>query len=140
MARIKTQGTKLQIEKAGSPNEFADIGQVSGITGFRSGEAVEINVTDFDSSAQEFLMGLKDEGTLNFNLNYDPDDTQHELLETHRTNQTLADFKIQLAAGTNNFFSFSGYVQSFALNLEADDAVRGEVSIRVSGAITKSSS
>lgn len=135
---IKTQGTQLKIENAASPSEFTLIGQIDSITGFRSGESTEIDITNFDSAAKEFLIGLKDEGSLTLSLVYNPDNVQQGRLETLRDSQASSQFQLVFAAGTLKTFLFTAFVSSFALDLEADNAVRGSVTLRVTGAVTKS--
>lgn len=137
MPDIKTQGTLLQIEKTASPGEYETISGVYSIGGLGGGDSAEIDVTDFDSTAKEFLLGLKDEGTLSVSLNYDPDNTNHILLDTLRTSQASSGFKIALAAGTAKNFTFDAYVKSFEKTMEADDAVRGNLTLRITGAVTK---
>jgi hypothetical protein len=134
---IKTQGTQLKIENAASPGEYTAIGQAAAITGFRSGENTEIDITNFDSTAREYIIGLKDEGTLQVSFVYDPDNAQQIRLETLRDSQASADFQLVFAAGTLKTFTFTAFVSSFSLDLEADDAVRGSVTLRITGAVTK---
>lgn len=138
MTDIKTQGTQLKIENAASPNEYTLIPGVYQISGLGGGEGQEIDVTDFDSSAKEYLIGLKDEGTLSFSMNYNPDNAQHILLETLRDSQASSGFQIVLAAGTLKTFTFDAFVKTIDLNLDADDAVRATVALRITGAVVKS--
>lgn len=138
MPDIKTQGTQLKIEKAASPDEYVLIPGVYQISGLGGGEGDEIDVTDFDSSAKEYLIGLKDEGNLSFSLNYNPDDLQHIQLETLRDSQAVSGFQIVLPAGTLKTFTFDAYVKTIELNMQANDAVRASVSLRITGAVVKS--
>lgn len=137
MANIKTQGTVVSIEKAASPNEYDPIPGISSISGLGGGEANDIDVTDFDSTGKEYLIGLKDEGTLQLELNYDPDNAVHTRLETLQDAQTSATFKITLAAGTNKVFTFDAFVKQMNKNLQADDAVRATVQLRITGSVSK---
>lgn len=136
MADIKTQKTQLKIESPTSPAEYVLCGGVKSISGFRSGEAVEIDVTDFDSDAMEFLMGLPDNGSFTVNLNYAPSSAQQEQLEEAREDQTALGFQLVLA-GAAATFTFDAFVKQFALDLEANSSVQGSVTLRVTGAITK---
>lgn len=140
MPDIKTQGTKLKVESSTSPGEYLDVPGIASIDGLGSGEADDIDVTDFDSTGKEFLVGLKDEGTLTCQLNYDPDNAVHTLLETLQNSQTKTNFKIQLPAGTNDTFSFEASVKQFNKSLQANDAVRATLQLRISGSVSKGAS
>lgn len=134
MADIKTQGTLVEIDTGSST--FVAIGGVSSISGLGGGEAADIDVTDFASTAREFLQGLPDEGNITLSGNYDPADVQQTLMETKRSNQEVATFRITLQDTGTTEFEFNAFVKSFEKNLEADDAVRFSVSLRITGAIT----
>ena len=138
MPDIKTQNTQLKIENAASPEEYTLIPGVYTIGGLGGGEGDEIDVTDFDSTGKEYLIGLKDEGNLTFSMNYDPDDAQHIRLESLRDSQSSSGFQVVLAAGTLKTFTFDAFVKTIEKNLEANDAVRANVTLRITGAITKS--
>jgi hypothetical protein len=140
MPDIKTQGTTFQIENAASPNEYTTMAGVKSITGLGSGQAAEIDVTDFDSTAKEFIQGLADEGSLQVTYNYDPDDVRQIQLETARNAQSSLDFQIVLASGTLKYFRFTGYVLAIDKSLEADGVVQAVATIRISGSVTKASS
>jgi hypothetical protein len=65
------RGSTLHINVAGSPTLFLKIGNITDITG-PGGQGTVIDVSNLDSVAREKLMGLFDEGQLQFNINLDP--------------------------------------------------------------------
>jgi len=82
MATLKTQGTELYIlDETNSGSEVQKIGQITGFSGV-GGTAGEITATNFDSTAQEFVTGLKDNGTISINLDWDPQDGSHQTLDS----------------------------------------------------------
>ena len=135
MADTKTQGTQLKIGDGASPEVFTKIPGISSVGGMGGGEAQDIDTTDFDSVAMEFLQGLPDEGTLTFSGNYDPASAQQTLLDTKRAAQESANF--QVVDVNNTTFSFTAFVKSFEKVADANDAWRLNLSLRVTGAITK---
>jgi hypothetical protein len=135
---IKTQGTLFQRgDGATSPEGFTTIGEITGFTG-PGGEATEIDVTHLGSTAKEFLMGLKDEGTVTLDMNYIVSDAQQQGLQTDRTNQTLRSFRIFVpdSASPANYIYFTAFVQGFSISAAPDSKYEGSVTLRVSGAVT----
>ena len=81
MGNITSQGTTIGIGDGASPEVYTSIPQVTSIGG-PDGSASEINVTNLSSTAQEFILGLKDEGSISLDLVFDERDTTHSLLRT----------------------------------------------------------
>lgn len=149
MATLKTQGTSLYIlDETNSGNEVQKIGQITGFSGV-GGTAGEITATNFDSTAQEFVTGLKDNGTISINLDWDPADASHQTLDSLVGGDNKRFFIACSEAATDPTFSstftlptdrttldFVGGVLSFQKDASTDDIWRGSVSIRVSGDIT----
>jgi hypothetical protein len=149
MAELKTQGTELfLLDDTDSGNEVRKIGQVTGFSGV-GGEAGEIDVTDFDSTAMEYLAALKDNGSISMNVNWDPQDESHQTLDALVGGDNKR-FVIACSEGdtdvtyTSDFtlptdrttLDFNAGVRSFQKDFSANDVVRGTVSLRISGAIT----
>lgn len=137
MPDIKTQGTELQIDTDGTPT-WTKVGGVASISGLGGGEAADIDTTDFDSTAKEFVQGLPDEGVITVTGNFDPDDAQQTLMQTRRASQASADFRAVLPDSGSTTFSFTAFVKSFEKSIEADDAVRFTATLRITGSIVES--
>lgn len=150
MAELKTQGTELfLLDDTDSGNEVRKIGNVTSLSGV-GGTAGEIDVTNFDSTAREFLAALKDNGTVSFNVNWDPQDGSHEALDAIVGADTNRRFVIACSeSDTDPTYSstftiptdrttldFSGAALSFQKDAETDNVWTGSVEIRVSGDIT----
>lgn len=149
MAELKTQGTEFFIlDAANSGAEVQKIAQITGFSGV-GGQAGEIDVTDMDSTAREYLAGLKDNGTISLNVNWDPANASHVTLDSI-VGGAEKRFVIGCSDGTTDpsytstftiptdrtTLDFQGSVLSFQKDAETDNIWRGTVTIRVSGAIT----
>ena len=149
MAELKTQGFELfLLDSADTGNEVRKIAQVSAVSGL-GGSSTEITTTNFDSARQEFLVGLADSGSLTVNLDFDPQDAGHTTLQSLQGGANKRFFLAGSEAGTDPTYSmsytlptdrtswdFNAGVQQFQLDMNADDVVRGTVTLRISGAVT----
>lgn len=149
MATLKTQGTELYIlDATNSGSEVQKIGNITGGSGV-GGTAGEITATNLDSTAQEFVVGLKDNGTVSLNLDWDPSDASHVTLDSLVGGANKTFFIACSEAATAPTYSstftkptdrttleFTGGVLSFQKDFGTDDIWRASVDIRVSGDIT----
>lgn len=151
MATLKTQGTEFYIlDSADTGNEVRKIGQITGFSGVGSGSATEIETTNFDSTAKEFVVGLRDNGSISINLDWDPQDASHDVLNDLVGGANKRFFIACSEAATDPTFAASTYtlptarttidfqagVVSFQLDAGTDDVWRGTVELRISGALT----
>jgi hypothetical protein len=128
-----TQGTKLQRGDGGAPEIFTNVPGITGITGLRSGQAGEIDTTDFDSTAKEFLPGLRDEGSLTANMKIILGNAQQEGLIADRAAQVARNFRIVYRDG--RYRQFTGLVMAVPEDFNPDEVVRGGLTIRLTGPI-----
>jgi hypothetical protein len=132
-APILCQDTTLTIEDGlGSP---VTIGGVKSITGIGSGSAKEIDVTTLASTAKEFRQGLRDFGQVKIGLVRDQDDSGQLEAFSAMNLQAVREFVMTLPSSTNNVATFDGFVVSLTTDVNADDAVMGELTIRITGAV-----
>lgn len=135
---VKTQGTKLQLAGAVSPVTYTAMANVTSISGL-GGQKGDIDITNFDSTAKEFLTGLEDPGQVQVEINYSPSDTTQDTLWTLKDSGDLRSWRILMSgASPAPYFGFNATVQQFQVNFQTDDVVRATVTLRVSGSITKS--
>lgn len=149
MATLKTQGTEIYIlDATNSGSEVLKVGQVTGGSGV-GGEAGDIDVTNLDSVAREFRTGLKDNGSVSLNVDWDPSDASHQAIEDlvggdnvrvliagaeADTEPTYtSDFTIPTDRTT---LDFDAGILSFQKDFSTDDVWRASISMRVSGGIT----
>lgn len=151
---LKTQGTEIFVlDETGSPQRIVKIANVSSIDGL-GGSASEIDITNFDSTAMEYLVGLLDNGAASISLNLDPTNDSHELLNSIKGGDRFY-WAIGLSDGTadpipnpspgvggisvtigRSWLTFQASVQQWQYSLTTNDAVRVNTSLRVSGEIT----
>ena len=136
MTALKSQGVVLKRGDGGGPETFTAIGEVVSIGGLGSGSSTEIDVTNLSSTAKEFLLGLKDEGSVSLSLNLDTTDTMQTGLRGDWDAGTLRNFELDLTDSGPTTISFSAYVQTFPISMAVDDKISLEVTLRVSGPAT----
>jgi hypothetical protein len=101
----------------------------------------EIDITSFDSTAKEFLMGLRDEGTISVNLLRDTSSTgQGRLISdqaARNERMLIIDFSTHVmeASAVGARLTMQAYVQSFGYSAGADDALKSAVTFRITGAV-----
>lgn len=118
-----------------TPVAYTQIKEAKSFKGF-DGEASEIDVTSLDSTAKEFLAGLRDYGGIDFEMNWLPDDTGQVALRAAAAAGTTKNWKLTLVSGTNDVASFAGFVKSVPISGGVDAAVTGSFRIRITGVVT----
>lgn len=136
MAKTLALGTVLRIE-TDTPDTFSAVGNLTSIA-VPGPTKPEIDVTDFDSTAAEFLGGLPDNGELSFSgfFNYADAGQQLMLTDAHDAEAPTRTFQIYFER-QGVTFEFDGYVSSFVPNAGGpNEAYTFDGTIRVSGAVT----
>lgn len=132
---ITTAGTVLKIGDASSPIVFTTIPQVVSIDGPTASND-EIEVTHLGSTAKEFVGSLPDYGSLNLEIEWDERDTVHAGMRTDFAAATVRPFQLIDAASPMTTYSVSGFIKSLPLSFAANDVVRSNAEIRLTGAFT----
>lgn len=132
---LESQGTELQRGDGGDPETFTLVSQITSIGG-PDGSASEINITTLDSTAQEFAMGLSDEGSIAIEGVWDPDNGEHVGLRADKDGRVLRSFKIVCSDTPATQIAFTAFVLNFSLDFSADEVARFSATLRVSGAVT----
>lgn len=135
---ILCQNTTITVDDgAASP---ITINGVVGITGLGSGSATEIDTTTLASSAKEFRQGLQDFGSIDIELIRNQDDDGQAELAAIKASQTTREFVITLPnidpTVTLNVATFNGFCTQLTADIGADEVVRGNATIRITGEIT----
>ena len=148
---LKTQGTCLYaLDNSGSPEQVLKISNLTNVDSL-GGSAGDIDVTNFDSTAKEYLVGLLDNGTASFGMNLDPDSESHQFLFDNAGGArfkwavgcsdgtappTITGGDTFVLPSTRTWFTFSASIQEATRAFSVDDAIRIQGSLRVSGDIT----
>jgi hypothetical protein len=147
---LKSQGSELYLlDETGSPTTVLKIGNLTSV-GALGGSASDIDVTNLDSVAMEFLVGLLDNGAANLGINLDPQNQSHITLDSIKGGIRYS-WALGLSDGTaaptdngsafvlpttRTFLTFSASLQQWQYDVQVNDAVRVTTALRVSGAIT----
>jgi hypothetical protein len=142
MAAIETQGTRVywSSSTAVSTSTSALIGSVQDFSG-PGGEAADIDITSFDSTAKEFLIGLRDEGNFTINVLRDITNTAQTNLIADRASRTqrklVVDFSTNsvTSSAVGSRLTMDAYCKGFAVSGGADDAVKAAINFRITGAV-----
>jgi predicted secreted protein len=132
---VEAQGTKFSIS-IGSPTSWQAIPEIRTLGG-PDGSSPTIDVTDLDSTAREYIPGLKDEGTFALGIMYRMDNAVHAAMRQAWADRTQCQFKVEWTDPGTTVWTFDGYVTSFSGSAGVDTVVEATVNIRISGAITE---
>lgn len=124
---ITAQGSDVTIDTTAIVN-------VVSFTGL-DGQANEIEVTDLQSTAKEYLVGLADNG--NFSMEWYPDYSDPGQNAVRAAAASGATVAIEITLSDATTVAFSAVVQNAdTITGGVDAALSGSVSMKVSGAVT----
>ena len=132
----KTQGSKIEVSGAASPSVFTKIVNVTDIS--ESGATLDqIDVTNLDSTAKEFVPGLPDYGTVTVQINFDSDEATHQTLDQLAQGGTSAirDWRITESGGGSpgSRTQFKGFVQALQKARAVNSVVKATVTVKKTG-------
>jgi len=140
MGGLSYQGTTIEISGDGGTS-YTKIGNLTGHQRAGGGKT-EIDTTDSDSTSKEFVFGVKDNGTLTVNVNYNPEEAGYKLCEANEATTVLADFKITFPNPVTPITG-AGTVKEFQANVintsdggSVDDKFTATIELKISGDIT----
>ncbi len=148
---VRTQGTEVYFgDTINSPQALKKIINVMDVGEFGP-QADDIDVTNFDSTAKEYLVGLPDNGEASLQVNFKPNDAVHQLLNSWAGTSNRVTFIVCFADGTTaptfvanavvaptnrTSAKFTASVKAFRNAIKKNDAVRTTLTLRISGGIT----
>lgn len=130
MAKTIAAGTVLKVGAV-------VVGSVTSITAPNPVKA-EVDVTDFDSTASEFLLGIPDNGEISLSGIFDYADAGQLVLigDANDADAAPRTFTIEFTRQDVQF-TFSAYVRSFTPSAGGpNDAYKFDASLRLTGAVT----
>jgi hypothetical protein len=130
---IDTTGKTITAAGTATPVTYTNIANVKTFTGF-DGTPSELDVTNLDSTAKEFRLGLVDNGQLSFEIDYDNTHASHIALSSKKVSGLLTGFKLTLP--NSNVITFNAFVKKFTLQGGVDQVARTSVDLRISGPVT----
>ncbi len=99
----------------------------------------EVDVTDFASTAAQFLMGLADYGEISFSGDFNYADAGQLVImgDAYDTSSAARSFVLEFTTQAMKF-TFNAWVRSFVVNASgASDAYRFDCALRITGAVTR---
>ena len=117
-----------------TPVQWTKIANVKTFSGF-DGSSSELDVTNLDSVAKEFEIGLVDPGQFTAEVDEDDLDAGQLALLAAQSASALKTFKLTFPNGRTA--TFSGYVKKIGTQGAVDAVVKRAIDIRVSGVITR---
>lgn len=130
---IDTTGKTITADGTATSTTFTSIANVRTFSGF-DGSASEIDVTNLDSIAKEFRLGLTDPGQFTFEIDYDSANAGHTALRAKQVSGALSNFKLTLPNAA--VIAFTAYVKKFSLGGGVDAVAKTAVDLRISGAVS----
>lgn len=127
---ISAQGSLVTVEITAAQTEIKNVRTFD----FPGTPAAEIDITNLQSTAKEFLIGLQDFGVGTLEANPDYDDPGQNQLRTLRASGAVAAFEITLP--NSKVLGFNARVQNVGINGAVDAAYDGSFELRLTGDVT----
>ncbi|MGB7195449.1 MAG: phage tail tube protein [Collimonas pratensis] len=114
-----------------TPVAWIKISNLLTFKGF-DGQAAELDATNLDSTAKEYLLGLQDNGTFTFDVHRDFADAGQQAVDAAKRGATLKSFKLTLPNARTK--TFNAYVKNSPLEGAVDQLVKTTgVNLRITG-------
>lgn len=135
-------GAKFYRGDSSSNETFTAIAEINSISGpNKSRDTIDVTTLDSTGGYREFIGGFRDGGEITLNMNFTRDSWDE--LNVDFEAATLRNYRIEFPDGTNGAlktdFTFAGLVSGLSMDTPPDDKVTSVVTIKISGAITLSS-
>lgn len=134
-ALLDFDSTGLTYTSGGSatPDAYTKINGLLSFEGF-DGAADELDTTDLDSTAKEFVSGIKDEGKFGFEIKTLKSDAGQMALRAARASGNVVGFRLTLPDAS--VASFSSLVKTMPTAGGVNAVLKGKVDTKISGAVT----
>jgi hypothetical protein len=129
-------GNKTVTEIIQDPDGLATVTRIlgGGDISFPSPTADEVEVTDQESDAHEFMQGLVDFGTFTLSGNLDDESEQHFVLtDCHESGETL---HLRLTTKSGFTRTYEGFVKGYVTNYPTSEVATFDLEIRINKRIT----
>jgi len=129
---VLSAGSKIGIGDAASPEVFNKIPEVISLTTPEISRPT-IDVTSLDSTAKEYISGLKDGGSIEISGNWIASNTYHQLVKTNAAAGTAANFLVTLPTSPVTAVEFTATPEAFGFTVEPDSQITFSATLKVSG-------
>ena len=129
-------GATLQLGSGASPQVYTTIAEVLRCGPIGSTNP-EVDVTNLDSTAKEYIAGLADGNSLEFDVNWISGNTQQTSLRTSQAAGSTVNIKMVWPTSPNTTAVFDLVLLSFEISeTSAESQVMASISGRITGSIT----
>ena len=132
---LLANGTLIQRENTPGGGTYTTIPEVGDIEG-PTGETQQIDATDQQSTAKEYINDIPDFGTISFEVWYIPTNAQHNGLRDDRDNGTVRAYKIIFPDIGATDWIFSAIVIRFGIISALGNKLRAATNLKLTGSIT----
>ncbi len=135
-AAVLGKGATLQLGSGASPQAYTTIAEVLRCGPIGSSNP-EVDVTNLDSTAKEYIAGLADGNTVEFDMNWLSSNTQQTSLRTSQAAGSTVNLRMVWQTSPLTRAQFNLVLLTFEMGETTPDAqVTATVSGRISGSIT----
>lgn len=129
---IDTTGKTITVGSGtATPLNWTKIENLVSFKGF-DGQASELDVTDLDSTAKEFMLGLQDWGNLSFDVNRDFNDAGQQAVDASKRAGSQKSYKLTLPSGKTK--TFNAYCKNSPLEGGVDQVLKSSgLTLRITG-------
>jgi len=128
---IDTTGKTITAAGTFTPLGWTKVENLVSFKGF-DGQASELDVTDLDSTAKEFMLGLQDWGTFSFDVNRDMNDAGQQAVDASKRAGTQKAYKLTMPNGKTK--TFNAYCKNSPLEGGVDQVLKTSgVTLRITG-------
>jgi len=132
-----TSGLVLKRGDGAGTEVFTAVTKVFSMSGLGAANPT-IDVTNWDSSAKEYIAGLADGQEVTIEMNRVLSDTQQEGLISDVTSKLNRNFELTMSDGTSTeTFSFAMSMSAWVINPANEDKHTLSITGKISGAITR---
>jgi hypothetical protein len=129
---VDTTGLTYTSGGTATPVTYTKINGFLSFNGF-DGSAADLDVTDLDSTAMEYISGLKDEGKFGFELKMLNADAGQIALRAARTSGTVTSFKLTLPDA--KVATFNAIVKTMPTAGGVNAVLKGTIDTKISGPV-----
>lgn len=137
MAKTTGNTTKLLRRSGSTTGTWTAVAGVVDFSGFGA-ETPEVNASDLDSAAAEFLPGLRDYGGADFTIHVDMSASgQYQALISAQQTGVITGYALQLPSniGTNRYMHALGWVRTTPISGGVDAMIDSAFSVRLTGEV-----
>ena len=129
------KGATLQLGSGASPQVYTTIAEVLRCGPIGSSNP-EVDVTNLDSTAKEYIAGLADGNTVDFDMNWIAGNTQQESLRTSQAAGSTVNLRMVWQTSPNTTAQFDLVLLTFELGETTPESqIMASASGRISGSI-----